>query len=85
MITTRNQKTCTSTIHKGYIFLQNHCHLFLLILSYPTSFFQFVLKVISSDEEGGKEEKRIYNGLLEGTVEKRNKGKKGEVDIIKKR
>ena len=56
-----------------------------LILSYPNSFFQFVLKVISSDEEGGKEEKRIYNGLLEGTIEKRNKGKKGEVDIIKER
>ena len=43
------------------------------------------MKVISSDEEDEKEEKRIYNGLLEGTVEKRNKGKKGEVDIIKSR
>ena len=83
MITIRYLKKCTSTIHKGYIFLQNHYHLFLLILSYPNSFFQFVLKVISSDEEDGKEEKRIYNGLLEGTIEKRNKGKKGEVEIMK--
>ena len=43
------------------------------------------LQEISSDEEGGKEEKRIYNSVLEGNLEKRNKGKKREVDVIEKR
>ena len=43
------------------------------------------LQEISSDEEGGKEEKRIYNSVLEGNLEKRNKGKKREVDAIEKR
>ena len=44
-----------------------------------------MLQEISSDEEGGKEEKRIYNSVLEGNLEKRNKGKKREVDVIEKR